>query len=373
MNQLAAMKKPRFEGLDLARFLAFFGMVLVNFKVVAAATADAATPGLVALLHQGLEGRAAALFVLLAGVGIGLGFANKAKDNLPRARMGLAKRGGVLFVFGLLNLLIFDADILHYYGLYFIFACLFLTGSRRMQMIAALGLILAFPLVAMVSSYDAGWDWKTLSYDGFWTAAGFVRHSLLNGWHPVLPWLAFVLVGMAIAQLDLARATTRIRLVIAGLTLIIASWFFARVGADIAALPEVAADRELVDALTLIFSLSPIPPAPLYMLSATGSALVMLALCLWLGDWFGQSLLLEPFVATGKQALTLYIAHILIGMGIMEVLGMVAIETTNPAASLSEVTIVALIFILSSMIYSSLWQRFVGQGPLEMLLRRLSR
>lgn len=373
MNRSQAIKKPRFEGLDLARFLAFFGMVLVNFKVVAAASVDEATPGLIALLHQGLEGRAAALFVLLAGVGIGLGFASKAKDDLPKARMGLIKRGSVLFGFGLINLLIFDADILHYYGLYFIFACLFLTSSRRTLMIAALGLILAFPLGALLINYDAGWDWETLTYDGFWTIAGFLRHSLFNGWHPVLPWLAFVLVGMAVAQLDLARATTRIRLVLAGIVLMAASWFIAQAGADIAALPEIAIDQEMVDALGLILSLSPIPPAPLYMLSATGSALVMLALCLWAGDWFGQSRLFAPFAATGKQALTLYIGHILIGMGIMEALGMVAEETANPAATLTEVTLVAVLFVLGSMLYSALWQRFVGQGPLEMLLRRLSR
>ncbi len=64
-------QSKRLDGLDFSRFLAFFGMVLVNFKVVAGATNEGAFPWL-ATFHQSLEGRAAALFVLLAGVGIGL-------------------------------------------------------------------------------------------------------------------------------------------------------------------------------------------------------------------------------------------------------------------------------------------------------------
>ena len=63
-------KNDRLEGLDLARFLAFVGMVIVNFKIaMGAETGD----GVLNLLTIALEGRAAATFVVLAGIGLGLG------------------------------------------------------------------------------------------------------------------------------------------------------------------------------------------------------------------------------------------------------------------------------------------------------------
>jgi uncharacterized membrane protein len=60
----------RIIGYDVARALAIFGMVVVNFKVVMAASE--ADPGWLASLVGLLEGRAAATFVILAGVGLSL-------------------------------------------------------------------------------------------------------------------------------------------------------------------------------------------------------------------------------------------------------------------------------------------------------------
>lgn len=362
----------RHDGLDLARFLAFLGMVLVNFQVAASAMVMPDAPTFLTILHQGLEGRAAALFVLLAGVGVGLGFVRRSLDDPSGARQAMLKRGLVLFGFGLVNLLVFEADILHFYGLYFLFAAFLLPLSRRVLLVLAFGLIMTFPLLGMLLDYGTGWDWQALSYRDFWTLAGFVRHSLFNGWHPVLPWLAFLLMGMAVAQLDLNQPMTRLRIGGAGGMLMVASWFFASAGDDLAQMPEVVADKELVDALSLFFSLSPIPPAPLYMLSATGSSLLMLALCLWIAQRATGAAWLKPLLITGQQALTLYIAHILIGMGLMELIGWTTEDSAKPATSLTNVTLWALGFTLISIVFANLWKRRFGAGPLERLLRRLS-
>ena len=59
--------QQRVTGYDLARALALFGMVIVNFKVaMSAETGHAFLIDFASLL----EGRASALFVMLAGVGI---------------------------------------------------------------------------------------------------------------------------------------------------------------------------------------------------------------------------------------------------------------------------------------------------------------
>lgn len=59
----------RLIGIDFARALALFGMVIVNFKL--AMNADIGTPQLIEFAAL-LEGRASALFVILAGIGIAL-------------------------------------------------------------------------------------------------------------------------------------------------------------------------------------------------------------------------------------------------------------------------------------------------------------
>lgn len=66
-------KSNRLEGLDLARYVAFVGMVIVNFKIAMGAEGG---EGLLNLLTTALEGRAAATFVVLAGIGLGLAALN---------------------------------------------------------------------------------------------------------------------------------------------------------------------------------------------------------------------------------------------------------------------------------------------------------
>jgi len=61
--------KTRIIGYDFARAFAIFGMVFVNFKIVLDSTTGNETLRVIVSL---VEGRASALFVVLAGVGISL-------------------------------------------------------------------------------------------------------------------------------------------------------------------------------------------------------------------------------------------------------------------------------------------------------------
>ena len=69
-NQENLSRNTRIIGYDVARAIAILGMVLVNFKIV---MWDGETgPYWLAWLVSLLEGRAAAIFVILAGVGLSL-------------------------------------------------------------------------------------------------------------------------------------------------------------------------------------------------------------------------------------------------------------------------------------------------------------
>ncbi|KIC09892.1 membrane protein [Leisingera sp. ANG-M1] len=327
----------RLHGLDIARFLAFCGMVLVNFRIAAqvAPGADA-----ISLFTNALEGRAAALFVVLAGIGLSLGRPDRA---------AIARRALFLFLAGLLNLTIFEADILHFYALYFLAALPFLTASGRVLLWAACGTLLAGLTGLLVLDYEAHWNWETLTYADFWTIEGFLRHSFFNGWHPVFPWAAFLFLGMRVGRLDLASRRVQVHLVIWGIA-----------AAVLGALPQLfVQDPELID----LAATSAIPPGPFYIIAAAGSALAVTGLVLAIAPALDKAGLAEWLAAPGRQALSLYAAHILLGMGTLEAMGLLDGSLTT-----SRIFGFSLGFCALSMLLTWIWSIFFKRGPLEALM-----
>jgi uncharacterized protein len=76
---------------------------------------------------------------------------------------------------------------------------------------------------------------------------------------------------------------------------------------------------------------------------------------------------LAPLVATGQMALTLYVAHVVIGLGIFEVFGLREGRRTVAFSIVWSAT-----FCVASVIFAALWRRKFLRGPLELLLRRLA-
>ncbi len=126
-------KKSRIIGYDVARSLAMIGMVMVNYKVVMGASEKG--PEWLVWLAGLLDGRSAATFVILAGIGISMlsrkGRMARDRDRICQDRKTLFKRSVFLFVVGLLYIPLWPADILHFYGVYIAIAALFLTISDR--------------------------------------------------------------------------------------------------------------------------------------------------------------------------------------------------------------------------------------------------
>lgn len=331
----------RLHGLDIARFLAFCGMVLVNFRIAAQVT-----PGVdfASSLTNALEGRAAALFVVLAGIGLTLGRAPKRV---------IAVRAAALFVLGLTNLAIFEADILHFYALYFLVALPFLGSPARRLLWAALAAAIIGFAGLILLDYEAHWNWKSLVYADFWTLEGFLRHSFFNGWHPVFPWVSFVFLGMWIGRQDLANKKVQNRLLLGGL----AASLITTLPAQLSAEPEL---RELLGTASL-------PPGPFYLMAASGSACVMIGAMLRLGGVLHRIGLAEWLAAPGRMALSLYVGHILLGMGTLEAMGQLD-GSLSPEAIFG----FSLGFCALAMVLSWLWTLLASQGPLETLMQRVS-
>lgn len=332
----------RLHGLDLARFFSLFGMVIVNFKVASGAVSDGS---ILTSITSAFEGRAAATFVVLAG--IGLGMAGKGATNWPT----ILKRALFLLVLGLLNMLVFDADIIHYYAFYFLFGAMFLQTGTRTLILSIFAINLTAVTLLIILQFDTGWNWETYEYADFWTAAGFTRNLFFNGWHPVFPWLSFLLFGLILARLDLSSPQTQLRLIFWGLCV----WLVTEI---ISASLLVWFSGSL-DA-TILFQTSPVPPVPFYILAGGGAASAVIGICLRLGNRFSM------LATTGRQTLTLYFAHIFFGMGAMQLFGLL----NHPP--LWQAILAACIFTACAVLYANIWSRLFSRGPVELLMRRVA-
>jgi len=357
--------KERVTGFDVARALAIFGMVIVNFKI--AMNAQTGSPLLMNLASL-FEGRASALFVILAGIGITF-MTNKVRTSANRSqvslvRMAIIKRGLLLVAVGLLFTPIWPADILHFYGVYFIFAAAVIKVSDKALLMIAAIVMLIFPFLMLTFNYDQNWDWTTLNYENFWSVDGMIRHIFFNGFHPVLPWAAFLIFGMWLGRQDLTSPLIRNRLLMwAIITFVVIEGCFYLIKA---ALGDGTALGMSAQEVNFLFSTSIIPPLPQYIMSAGASSVIVLIACISLSQRFPHHMINIGLYKTGQLALTLYGAHVIIGMGTLEELGLLDNQ------SIEESLLSALIFCTCAIIFSVLWLRFFKQGPLESVFRKLT-
>src|SRR5215207_6886043 len=170
--------RERVVGYDLARALAILGMVLVHFVLVMSIAH--VEEGWLGRIVRFLDGRAAATFVVLAGVGLTLrakgATASADPDAGARVRATLRRRGLFLLAAGFLNLIVWPGDILRVYGVSLLLAASFLHASGKTLWAIALAFVASFVALMLVLDYSKNWEWETLTYHDLWTPAGALRN-----------------------------------------------------------------------------------------------------------------------------------------------------------------------------------------------------
>ena len=355
----------RIHGLDLARAVAVFGMVAVNYRVVMVAGEH---PGSWVLWLVGLlEGRAAATFVVLAGIGISL-LAKRALTADPSSLVAcgrelLLRRAVFLFVVGLLYTPFWPPDILHFYGVYIAAGAMLLRAKDKTLLWLAGAANAVFFILLLVLDYESGWNWASLEYMGFWTPNGFLRNLFFNGFHPFFPWVAFLFIGMWLGRRSLDEATVARRLVIGGVALVVVIESLS--AGVIRSLGLVRGSTEAEELLALLGT-EMMPPMPQYILAGTGTAFATVGCCVLLVQRLGTGML-GPLLATGRLALTLYVAHVVLGLGLLESIGTLEDRTPGFASAYAGG------FCMLAVAFAELWTRRFGAGPLERLLRTVIR
>ncbi len=360
----AATETKRIIGLDIARAAAIVGMVIVNFNIVM--SSGISEPDWLRFLAVSLEGRAAATFVVLAGIGASLGSRRAREGGIPedrrRAQITLAKRALFLFVVGWLFFPIWPADILHYYGLYLAVGSLLLFAPpRALAWWGGAAAAVSFGFI-LVGDFFGNWNVDDLSYRGIATGLGFLRNLFLDGIHPVFPWIAFYLFGMWLGRTDLSDPAWRRRIASRALVVLVAVE-----GAAWAALgPKGSRAEGLGDeAWQWLFSVEMLPPMPLYLVAGISTACLVIVGSIWLGERLSARLT-TPIVHTGQLALTLYVAHVLVGMGTLEMMGRLEDQT------LPFIIAASLVFTAGSIAAATWWRRRHKRGPLEWVMRRIA-
>jgi len=364
---LSAPISSRILGLDLARALAIFGMLTVNFR--AKLTGEELPEWLLHLAEQ-IDGRAAALFVFLAGMGVALLTGKSRRWGDPAAlradRFLLLRRALFLFVIGMAFRQIWDFDILHFYGVY-LFAVSFLFAARERWVVAIIAaLTFLFPLLYYVLPGQFGIPfWGT-------TESLHPREIAIDlffqGYHPVAPWFAFLLAGMLVGRLDLSARRTRRRMLVAGLLLVLVSEALAQLLLNFGGLKLAFAlgPRETVEAAADVFGSDPYPPMPLFVTVGIGWALTVSSLCLGIAGRWGKRPWLTPLIHTGQLALSVYIFHGTVGIWAPGWFGY------EPPQSLPWVLGYCVIFYAVTILLATLWRRAFARGPVESAMRWLT-
>ena len=203
----------RLAGIDAARGLALLGMMATHLMPTFESDA-ALTPTWIGLTFSG---RAAALFAVLAGIGLALSTGKQRPlegSALAAARRGIALRALVIAVVGLSlgGLEVNVAVILVHYAVLFLCVLPFIGLQLKALCAWAAGWILGSPVIAFLLrpwlmaadpplqlNHNPGWE--DLS-----TPGQLLGDLFLTGYYPVFQWLAYLLVGLVIGRLALATA-----------------------------------------------------------------------------------------------------------------------------------------------------------------------
>ncbi|MBW1781685.1 MAG: DUF418 domain-containing protein [Deltaproteobacteria bacterium] len=360
----ASPSEERITGYDVARAMAFLGMVLVNYWAIMDNTVSC--PDWLIFFLDLIQGRAAATFVVLAGVGLSLLSKGLTLHHETAAiktnRHRIWRRAIVLFIIGVLNGVIWPADILRFYALYFAVGAILVTFPNHRLVVLAVVPVFIFSLIMDILDFDLSWEQVPVSLHEWLNLPKVAGHLLFSGRYPFFPWISFLIMGVLLGRQNLSDIRLRRRLLLLGTAALVLSEFFSWIVFDIAPASVFGWETE---AFLPWFTIDPWEPMPLFVISAGGTALIMIVSFVAWAERFRNARWLQPIVAIGQSTLTLYVAHIVVGE-----MGLKSLKSWNIDASLFPLWGGTLFFVLA-LAASSFWKRRFQKGPLEWLMLRI--
>ncbi|HIF46297.1 MAG TPA: DUF1624 domain-containing protein [Candidatus Poseidoniales archaeon] len=320
--------------IDFLRSIAILFMVEVHIAATIAPE-NIAKGSSLGLLSASIGGLAAPLFVMIAGWG-----AAKSSNN------GIWLRFSFLMLAQLLVNLI-ASHVFNWYtpGILSLLAvCGLVSPMLRRINARNLKISFAFLLVLPFFLYRIDGTWTSvITADGI---IEWLKLLLIDGTYPLIPWLAFFVLGFIVAQNQQKHilATTSI------LSLIIALYALEK---------NLAWALTSGDALLTFF-----PASSFFIINATFGILLLHSLLAKLKDEFFSSTVSLSFARTGKLSLTIYILHFI------PIRYLDLIDYHGSTITLTFVLI--LVYCLVWWVFSHLQSKYFSKFSAEHLLKFLS-
>jgi Heparan-alpha-glucosaminide N-acetyltransferase, catalytic len=368
--------RKRLIGIDAARGLALIGLIAIH--ILPDQIEETGEPTLAFTLFAG---DSAALFALLAGVGLALssGGSNPHRGRTMTAgRVGLAVRAVIIGIVSLVIAALMPEDppvngILLYYAVFFLLTIPFLSMRSPGLFLSAAAFAVISPILIQILTpvlpESSAWNHTLVTV--LTEPAGTLSELLLTGSYPALTFMAFILAGLGLGRLDLR--STRIQAIIAAIgaamavlaNLVSSLLLYAFGGYQ--ALWEVEdmtmdeLHEELVFGVDTIYDTSawwqavatPHAGTTLAIASSLGTAMAVLGVFLLIGSRYGRWL--TPLAAMGAMTLTLYSAHLI---------------ALIPGVHEDEPALWFVVHVGVAAAFAWFWHRSVGRGPLERVVHR---
>jgi hypothetical protein len=314
------------------------------------------------------SGRSAALFAVLAGVGLAL--ANGRETPLggrtwQAAAAGVWGRGLLLGGIGLFlgELSSGVAVILVHYALLFVIGTALLSLSRRWLICLAVVWAIAAPMLSHVlRSLGPQPDPQVPHFASLLDPVAMLGDLFLTGYYPVFTWITYLLAGLAIGRSDLHAPRTHWGLAGLGVALAVGSWLVSAL-----LMGPLGGEAVIGPPSTHYFGTTPtfswwflaIPTAhsgsPVDLVHTTGTAFAVIGLCLLVAR--AAKPVIALLAGAGGMTLSLYTGHVL---ALASELGL----DNRSALYLWHAT--------TAILLGAIWRHWVGRGPLETLSANVS-
>ncbi|MBL7936723.1 MAG: DUF418 domain-containing protein [Bacteroidia bacterium] len=355
----------RIIGFDIARAYAIFGMFIVNFNFSFGSIMNPTDT--VGYFLNIFTGNSTAIFIICAGMGVSL-MTNRADYTIlekAELKSKILKRSWFLFALGLLLFNWWSGDILHFYGGYMHIAVFLLFAPKRYYLVSAITAIILFHILLLVIPITTGWDFITYQYVDFWTPLGFLRNTFYNGWNSMFPWISYFFVGMWLGRLNWQDKHIKRNIFIIGFVA-----FLLIQGI------RLMVKQQLFNAFWSDYIMAEyFPPYLPFVLVTMAFALMTISICMFIGQKFTTNKLVLALQKTGQMTLSHYVIHLTLGMVLMAFLtnkhytGL--LEDEQPTSPIY-IFAYSFIFYIFSILFSILWCKKFKNGPLEILMRKIS-
>ena len=358
----------RIESLDVARAIALFGVVAMNFHAYLNGFRSMypTQPSVWERMFNPLTGplttRFAATFVLIAGIGVSLFTqrvrASNNRADIQHARIVLLRRGTLLYFLGYFVQWIWPGTILFYYGAYFIIAAaVFAWSTKRLIVLGGASILIA-----------AGLSWWRASQllDGNNTrwlspSPNSPRNLLIRTFvdytHPVFPWIAFFIVGILLGRHIHHLSRIRLPLMFFAILVVLATH-----AANFLFTPSSQiSDRSFV--LAKLLSTQPLDRGMLFSLGTLATAVVALCLVSFMVERASHLALTQILARAGRMTLSVYLLHVVFFNLVVHRLHWVG------GTGLDTALVLSMSFYVVALMLSSGWNKHFGLGPAERVYR----